>query len=136
MISRLSTFAAVLSGVTASLTIPAVAAAAQQQQPVVVRAQPIDENLRTEHVSYADLDLVSAKGAKTLHYRVARAVRNVCLFDRGTIGLQSGDYYNCADGAWDRARPQIASAVDRAREIAMTGKSSIAAGSIVIDVGG
>jgi UrcA family protein len=122
--------AAVLSGVTASLLLTASAASAAQDKPVVVYAQPSD--VRVEHVSYADLDLAQGKAA--LERRVAGAVRHVCLFDDSHDGLQDFGYYSCADGAWDKAEPQIAQAVTRAREIALTGQSSIAATAITISV--
>ena len=121
--------AAVLSGVTASLLI-ATAAFAAQNKPVVVYAEP-PENVRTERISYADLDLNQRGHARKLNLRVAGAVKRVCLYEDRT-GLQDRGYYACADSAWDDARPQIAQAVARAREIALTGKSSIAAAAITI----
>jgi UrcA family protein len=123
--------AAVLSGVTASLLVAASASAAQET-PVVVYGE--SENVRTEHVSYADLDLAQSQGAKKLERRVAGAVKRVCLFENSSIGLQDQGYYACAGGAWNGARPQIAQAVARAREIALTGQSSIAATAITISV--
>lgn len=125
--------AAVLSGVTASLLAVTAATAAQPERPVVVYAEP-QENVRTERVSYADLDLVTSSGERTLFRRVSGAVRRVCLYQNSKPGLQAGGYYRCADGAWDGANPQIAQAVARAKEIAMTGKSSIAATAITITV--
>lgn len=124
--------AAVLSGVTASLLV-ASAAWAGQEKPVVVLAEP-QENLRTERVSYADLDLAQRSDQRTLNYRVASAVKRVCLFEDSRAGLQLGGYYSCANGAMDGAEPQIAQAIDRAKEIALTGKSSIAVAAITIDV--
>jgi len=120
--------AAVLSGVTASLLFAASAASAQ----VVVYAQPSD--VRVEHVSYADLDLANSHQAKTLEQRVAGAVSRVCLFDDSRSGLQDFGYYSCAGRAWDSAEPQIAQATARAKEIALTGQSSIAATAITISV--
>lgn len=131
MLTRNARFgAAVLSGVTASLLI-AGAAFAAQNKPVVVYAEP-QEGLRTERVTYADLDLSQRDHQRKLNLRVAGAVKRVCLYeDRNGVW----DYYRCADGAWDGARPQIAQAVARAQEIALTGKSSIAATAITIRVG-
>lgn len=126
--------AAVLSGVTASLLAVTAAPAAQPERPVVVYAEP-QENVRTERISYADLDLATASGERTLFRRVGGAVRRVCLHESQPT-LQDSGYYRCADGAWDGANPQIAQAVDRAKQIAMTGKSSIAATAITISVAG
>ena len=124
--------AAVLSGVTASLLV-AFPASAGQEKPVVVFAEP-QENVRTERVSYADLDLVQLSDQRALNYRVASAVKRVCLFEDGYAGLQQRGYYSCANGAFEAAEPQIAQAIDRAKEIAMTGKSSIATAAITIGV--
>jgi len=129
MFTRLSKFAAVLSGVTASLMITSTAMA---QEPVVVRAQPL-EGARTEHVSYADLDLAAFPAQRKLQLRVASAVKRVCLY-HDNLGLQDADYSACADGAWNGAAPQIAQAIQRAREMALNGKSSIAAAAITISV--
>lgn len=125
--------AAVLSGVTASLLIATAAFAASQEKPVVVYAEP-QEGLRSERVSYADLDLSQRGHERKLNLRVAGAVKRVCLYEN-RIGLQDLGYYRCADDAWGDARPQIAQAVARAREIALTGRSSIAATAITISVG-
>jgi UrcA family protein len=124
--------AAVLSGVTASLLFAASAASAAQDKPVVVHAQA--EDIHVEHVAYADLDLAHGNGAKKLERRVAGAVRHVCLFDDSQDGLQYEGYYSCAEGAWEKAEPQIAQAVTHAREMAQTGQSSIAATAITISV--
>ena len=134
MLSRFARVsAAVLSGVTASLLIATAASAAGQEKPVVVYAGP-QENTRTEHVSYADLDLSQGKDEKKLNLRVAGAVKRVCLFEHARNGLQDSGYYSCADDAWDQARPQIAQAVDRATQLAMTGTTTIAATAISINV--
>jgi len=124
--------AAVLSGVTASLLI-ATAAFAAQNKPVVVYAEP-QEGVRSVRVSYADLDLNQRRHERKLNLRVAGAVKRVCLYENRS-GLQDLGYYRCADGAWDGARSQITQAVARAQEIALTGKSSIAATAITISVG-
>lgn len=123
--------AAVVSGAMATLMI-AAPAAARQEGPVVIYAPP--ENARTERVPYHDLALAERGGERTLVRRVAGAVKRVCLFEHSHPGLQDRGYYRCADDAWDGARPQIAQAVQRAREIAMTGRSSVAATAITISV--
>ena len=120
--------AAVLSGVTASLTF--VVPSSAQDKPVVVYAEP-QENVRTAHVSYADLNLAESRAQRQLRLRVAGAVRDVCLYENKPA-LQDGGYYRCADGAWESARPQMAQAVARAREIALTGHSAIPSAAIRI----
>ena len=121
--------AAVLSGVAASLSFAAPSLAAQDK-PVVVYAEP-QEGVRTERVTYADLNLAERRDQRRLTLRVTSAVKRVCLYEDRS-GLQDRGYYRCADGAWDDASPQIAPAVERAREIAMTGKSSIPVAAITI----
>jgi UrcA family protein len=127
--------AAVLSGVAASLTIPSPAIAQGQDNPVVVYAEQ-QEGVRTERVSYADLNLAERRDHRRLRQRVAGAVKRVCLFEDGRPGLQDRGYYRCAGEAWDGANPQVAQAVARAREIALTGRSSIPATAIGFSVGG
>jgi UrcA family protein len=122
--------AAVLSGVTASLLFAASASAAQQSRVVVYGGS---ENTRTEHVSYTDLDLTNDKHQKRLNLRVTGAVKRVCLYEN-SHGLQDTGYYHCADDAWSSAKPQIAQAVQRATDIALTGHSSIAATAISINL--
>jgi UrcA family protein len=108
---------------------------ASARQPIVVTGPPQDVAVR--RVSYADLDLASLSGEKTLNRRVGRAVNSVCL---EAVGQQAHDLYvmvdnmRCTRGAWDGARPQIARAVERARQIAATGSSTIAASAIVISI--
>lgn len=131
MLTRLNRLTvAVLSGVTASLTVAAPANAAQER-PVVVYAEP-EENVRTERVSYADLNLAERGDERKLRLRVAGAVQRVCLFEDGKPGLQVGNYYRCASGAKASANDQIAQAIARAREIALNGYSAIPAVAIRI----
>lgn len=107
---------------------PALAA---QNEPVVVYGQQ-DENTRTERVSFADLNLAKAKDARKLHFRVASAVKRVCLYDTAQMGLRDSGYGRCSSGAWTMAKPQIAQAIARDQEIALNGSSSIAAVAITI----
>lgn len=110
------------------IATPAVA----KERPVVVQADP---DLRTERVSFADLDLASARGAKRLHYRVGKAVKDVCLFDNNRAKLQPTDYYSCADQSWSEARPQIAAVISRAQQLAMSGQPALAATAITVSAG-
>ena len=114
----------------AGLTSPAFAKTA----PIVVRASP---DLVTRHVSYADLNLAAAAGERTLVGRVRTAVKDLC----GEItGGSDGSWMSqrtmdgCNRASWGQARPQISLAVQRARDIAMTGRSSLAAAALTISV--
>lgn len=102
-----------------------------KQRPVVVTAPALpDDDYPTRRVSYADLNLATMAGEKRLHRRVSGAVRVVCF-----ESVPSGTVYevdSCRRYAWRGAQPQIDRAVMRAREIASTGKSSIAATAITL----
>ncbi|MDP9421652.1 MAG: UrcA family protein [Pseudomonadota bacterium] len=103
-------------------------AASAKERPVVVVA-PAD--IPTRRVGYADLNLATSTGEKTLNHRVAGAVRSVC---KEAVG-NAFDFYGmieCRDFAWDGARPQMKRAVRRAQDIAATGSSSIAVAAIVL----
>jgi UrcA family protein len=108
---------------------------ASARQPIVVTAPAVDMVVR--RVSFADLNLASMSGEKTLNRRVGGAVTSVCIEAVGpdTRSLDSTiANMRCTRHAWNGARPQIASAVQRARQIAATGSSSIAATAIVISI--
>lgn len=124
-------FAIALAGSGFLLTAQSALA---QDRPVVVYADP-PADVRSELVSFADLDLATAKGAKRLHYRVGKAVKNVCLFDTNRGKLQPIDYHACATGAWDDARPQLALAIDRARQLALGGQPATMATAITVSAG-
>ena len=106
--------------------IPVVA----QTTPVTVYGEPSE--VRTERVSYRDLNLATRDGEKILTQRVGSAVRRVCS-DTGHIGLYNDRFY-CTSGAWKDARPQMSRAIARAREIALYGKSSIAMTAITVKI--
>jgi UrcA family protein len=106
---------------------------AGQDRPVVVYAEPQEDRL-TERVPYGDLNLAVKKDTRRLHRRVASAVQRICLYDGDRIGVLANGYRVCSDEAWDGALPQMAQAIARAEEIALTGKSSIAATAITIKV--
>lgn len=114
----------------ATTALLAAGAAIAQEAPVVVYAQPSDT--LTERVSYADLNLGLTADQRILDRRVSSAVRRVCRFEPGLRGLSDNGYFRCAAASWSDARPQIGQAIARAREIALTGSSSIPAAPIRI----
>ena len=122
-----------ITALAAALTGLAGAAPVVARQPIVVEA-PNPENVVSRHISYNDLNLSAAAGELTLDRRVKYAVNSLC--SEVTDGLNSttwlghGDTRKCSASAWGQARPQIALAVQRAREIASTGMSSIPAAAI------
>jgi UrcA family protein len=115
----LTVIAALLSGMTFSHAAPASA----QEQPVFVYGELSGAN--SERVTFADLNLASARGKARLHNRIGGAIERVCNIDLGRDGLQDRGYYSCAEAAWGSAAPQIAEAVS-------TGKTSLGAAVIVV----
>ena len=102
--------------------------------PIVVNAPP---DIVIRHVSYADLNLAVPAAERTLVGRVRMAVNALCgEITGGSDGSWMGQrsLNTCNDSGWNQARPQIGLAVQRARDIAMTGTSSIAAAALTISV--
>jgi UrcA family protein len=114
--------------------VTATTPAFSRSAPVFVIA-PAD--LVTRHVSYADLNLASIAGERALDRRVGTAVTDLCLDATG--GNDGSPKFKmsmirCSGEAWSGARPQMTRAVQRARDIAATGSSSIAATALVISL--
>lgn len=81
--------------------------------------------IRTNHVSYANLNLATAAGENRLNRRLKAAVRLVC-----DDSLAPGDHFDalkCRKAALASAQPQVALVVQRAREAAAAGSPNIAA---------
>lgn len=119
--------AAILTALAATVLL-APGAASAEDRPVFIYGEPA--NVRTELVSLAKLDLSKARDQKRLHLRVGAAVERVCLRDIGRDGLQDRAYDVCASNAWGRAAPQIAKAVSRTNDLAMSGASPVATSAI------
>jgi UrcA family protein len=98
---------------------------------VTVVARPGDYVLR--RVSYADLNLAARPDVRILNHRVDYAVNDVCT--EVMANSYSFTMQECSNDSWGRARPQIDRAVRRAREIAATGSSTIAAVAITVGLG-
>lgn len=104
--------------------------------PILVTAVPPEEMV-VRHISYADLNLVADAGQRTLNHRVDVAVTDLCMeANGGNDGSPSFKFSmkRCSFGAWNGARPQIALAVQRSRELALTGKTAIAATALIISL--
>jgi len=108
------------------LMAPPVSAA-----PIIVAAPEVV----ARHVTYADLNLTSLPGERTLNRRVGAAVNSLCA---EAVGEADGSFtvkyaaLGCHNSAWNQARPQINRAVQRARDLASTGTSNIAAVTIMV----
>ena len=121
-----ATFVAAVS--IAAATSPVHAGASH---PVIVTGQRTE--YVTRYVSYADLNLASAADEGILKVRVRVAVNEVC--DEAVGHRDQYDFRGCTYDSWAGARPQISRAVRRARDIALTGSSPLAAVAITIDLG-
>ena len=111
----------------------ATAALAQEQQrsPITIVGERLPDHGKRARVTYRDLNLAAAHDERVLKHRVAVAARYVCEPDAtGAVGDHI--YADCVSDAWDGARPQVALAVRRAREIAQFGASSIPLVAIAI----
>ena len=114
-----------------------IAPPASGKSPIVVVAPQDLQDVVVRHISYADLNLASATGERTLNRRVDGAVSDLCLEatggNDGSFSFKS-NMKKCDSRAWGEARPQIGRAVQRAHDVASTGKSSIAAVAITISL--
>jgi UrcA family protein len=117
--------AAVICAAAIALTI--TPADGRTLQPVVVTAE--DNDLVVREVKFADLNLASMNDQRVLQLRVTSAVRDAC---GEAVGHDDEwNYRYCYVGAWQDARPQIARAVNRARQIALSGTSTITAAAVI-----
>lgn len=104
--------------------------AAFGKTPIEVTGEKLDE--RTRIVSYADLNLASEAGERTLDRRVRGAVRYVCSDLKAAHVWHR--YQACRTFAWRGATPQMEQAISRARDIAANGRSDIPPVTLAIAV--
>jgi UrcA family protein len=118
-------FAAALVAASSLALDPAVA-----RPPVIVTA---NTEIPTRQVSFADLNLASAAGQRTLEGRVRVAALDACADSGWTNGSrdESAGFRQCRSDSMNRARPAMTAAVQRARELASTGRSSIASAATI-----
>lgn len=124
--------AAAIAAATLSAGIATPVSASDPSKPVVVTGH--NDNIVTRRVSYADLNLIEQKAQKTLYRRVGYAVGDVCDEAVGPAATSWEDT-SCRRDAWRGARPQITRAIDRARDMALYGKSNIEMAAITIRLG-
>jgi UrcA family protein len=96
-------------------------------EPITVMG-PRDDDRMVRLVSYRDLNLALAQDEQRLVQRVGGAVRSVCREEM----IYLLGHRSCRNRAWNGARPQIAQAIERAKQIARNGFSPIAPVAIVI----
>lgn len=69
----------------------------------------------SRNVSYADLDLSTPAGQRSLHNRIAYAVRQICGDNSGVYSsFDLSMLSKCKREAWSSSRQQVADAVTRA----------------------
>ena len=128
MNTRLSA-ALTAAAITSTLVYGTVAEPAHAAGPVVT-APSFDPDARMRRVSFADLNLLSDEGQKTLKRRVGGAVSAVCDDRRGIVLLSElSPRRKCASESWSNVRPQINAAIERARSDRYAGRK---AGSITV----
>jgi UrcA family protein len=103
MLKTITAFAAVL--VASSLVLPTVSQAAE---PNSVR------------VTYADLNLASDFGQRSLEHRIVRAAKIVCVYDEGKDVRLNIETNACRSDAIARVQPAYAAAVNAARRGTVT----------------
>jgi len=104
------------AALVSSIFVISATAYAEPQAPLVVQGHPIDPDLQRE-VPYGDLNLALVPGQKTLHRRVAFAVRDICRDQAYAVSNLEYDVQEriCSEAAWDSANPQIREAIERAQ---------------------
>ena len=115
--------------VSAAAAVP-IEAKPASDRPLVVIAEP-EQMPPTRRVGYADLNLATQVGERTLVRRVRTAVKDVCEEEVGPSPLFYYEY-SCRMLTWKDTRPQVDQAIARARGMAAAGSSPIAAAAIVV----
>jgi UrcA family protein len=120
----------------AVISVLAMASPACGKTPqVVVTGNP---DMVTRQITYADLNLALPSGERVLSRRVSYAISGLCQEVTGdphpTMLAGSAVVSGCMNSGWSQARPQIARAIERARELAATGQSTVAAAALIISM--
>jgi len=92
-------------------------ALAQDEGDIIVSARPLPDGAERRIVRVADLDLRTDAGVREMERRVGMAVKSICN-KSGTSNVPLQERMldkECSDGAWASARPQMNSAIVRAR---------------------
>lgn len=100
------------AAVVASVSVPALS-----QTPVEVEGRRV-EAANQRIVQYADLDLATGQGEKTLMSRIRFAVRDLCVEGINYSPLDAADVRACRAQAWGSARPQVDRVLAEARSVA------------------
>ena len=96
-----------------ALAAALVAAPLAADEPMTVTGQPLYQ----ERVSFADLDLRNGSAQQALKRRVHNASERVCIEAEGPFNANVGymDQPSCTEATYADARPQIRTAIGRAK---------------------
>lgn len=114
----------------ASAAIATVVIPAEAKPPIVVTG-PSSDTI-TRHVSFRDLNLATKAGEKALRRRVSYTASDICYELNSDLSVHAK--MECRKDAIFDARPQIARAVLRARQMAATGQTFATAGVITVNI--
>lgn len=96
------------------LSLAAYAAVAAA--PLSAETRVVGTSLPSQTVYYGDLNLEDSRGQRALNARVRSAAKSVCFVSFSTIPLKEmAQTKACVRSAIDDAQPQIAAAMQRAR---------------------
>ena len=114
-----------------SVAVPTIAEAKPaSDRPLVVIAEP-ELVQPTRRVDFADLNLATQLGERTLIRRVRGAVNDVCGEEIGPSPMFYHEH-SCRVLTWKDARPQVHQAIARARGMAAAGSPGIAATVVIV----
>ncbi|RST30907.1 UrcA family protein [Sphingomonas ginkgonis] len=71
------------------------------------------QEVRSERVSYADLNLATPAGLKALHYRIDKAAGRICGSSPFLDGAGQAVWQACIDNVRASAKPQLALLIER-----------------------
>lgn len=103
----------------------ALVAAPLAADEMIVRGEPLYQ----ERVSFTDLDLRSGWAQQALRHRVRQASDRVCIQAVGPVGYDLGFGLSCTAATYDDARPQIRTAIARAKAGLPMAMSVVVSGS-------
>jgi UrcA family protein len=131
---KLASICAGIAMTAAGLTVVPTAA---WGRPIPRDVIVVPQDVVVRDIGYGDLNLATDAGEKMLNSRVRGGIKSLCIEALSEVeGAFGYDWESaiCHNSAWTQAKPQMAQAVQRAREIALTGRSNIAAVAISIAI--
>ena len=116
---------------TAALASPLAAEPVNGERITVLA--PLDgQAIATERVRHADLNLALASDQKQLLRRVSLASFRVCTANALGVSVSDEQFAGCSRAAIADAAPRVAQAIERARQLAANGSSTLTAVGITV----